>query len=271
MKKSIAAIVALGLLAATFVLPINASGTTGSGTVKYAVLVANWDDGTAAGGDYGLEGPKVDVVTVKNYLLSHGFLSSNIITLTCGKATAASISSAIQSVVAKCDADDEFVFYYSGHGSWLIESEIDLFNGEYVMESDFENAMTGMKSTNVFMCFDCCQSGGFAGFNPIGPHYVAIPMFEGLASGGWIVVSAASLVFSYDGADGGVFTNLFWRDGLANGEADYNLYAGLIGGTGEDSRVSVEEAFYYAKYALDVSNQESQPMMDDQYEGEFFI
>jgi hypothetical protein len=270
MKKSIAAIVALGLLAATFVLPINASGAVGSGTVKYAVLVANWDDGTPAGASYGLEGPKVDVVTVKNYLLSHGFLNSNIIMLTCGAATHASIESALKSVVAKCDADDEFVFYYSGHGSWLIESEIDLFNGEYFMESDFTAAMAGMKATNVFMCFDCCQSGGFADFNPVGPHVADVPLI-GLAKNNWIVVSAASLVFSYDGADGGVFTNLFWRDGLASGKANNNIYAKTNGGTGSDLRVSVEEAFYYAKYALNANNMISQPMIDDWYTGEFFI
>lgn len=255
------------------------AGAAGDGVVnKYAVIVANWNDGTPAGEDYGLVGPGIDKDTVHNYLFDHGFYSvvngnkvdDRITMLLCGGATHNTISSALKAVAQKCDADDEFVFYYSGHGDWLGKSEIVLFNNQYFTESDFNNALANLKSKKSLFVFDCCQAGGFAALNPLGTS--SMRLFGGIAKDGWVVVSASSLTFSYDSDNGGVFTNTYWRDGLANGRANNNMFARLIGGTGTDTRVSVEEAYYYSRFSsLNILNQAAGPMMDDQYEGEFFI
>ena len=99
--------------------------------------------------------------------------AGNITTILDRQATAANIWAALNAMSAASDANDQCVFFFSGHGGWSTDqAPIDESNGrdEYICETDLTNNIyddalgqwvTNLPTTNVFVVLCSCFSGGF--------------------------------------------------------------------------------------------------------------
>jgi len=133
-----------------------------------------------------------------------------------------------------------------------------------------------LKSKKVTIIVDACFCGGFAD-KSIFNIPTALLFRSGIPRSGRVVIAGASKFRKgYASTTRGPLFSLLWFEGLVSGEAD-----GYRGGVLEigrpsklklfkDGEVSVEEAFYYARYQL--KNDEAfddydsmEPQMNDRY------
>ncbi len=99
--------------------------------------------------------------------------AGNITVILDRQATAANIWAALNAMSAASDANDQCVFFFSGHGGWSIDqAPLDEPNGrdEYICETNLTNNIyddalgqwvTDLPTTNVFVVLCSCFSGGF--------------------------------------------------------------------------------------------------------------
>ncbi len=178
--------------------------------------------------------------------------------------------------------DSEVFIWMFDHGAsmFVMDSLICLWDGE-IYDYELAKMLEPLKSQKVCIIIDACQTGGFAdklifGIDDGDP--------AGVVKTGRVVMTGASEpTFGWSNAINGPAFSYLWFEGLRNGVADgYDelaLQQGMPLGT-KDNKVSVEEAFWYSRCAIKTDvvslayygyDVESQPQMNDQYDGDFFL
>ena len=156
------------------------------------------------------------------------------------QATKTAISVAISGLKAKVNSNDEVVFFFSGHGakgkandgdsrstdqSIVVWGENNQF--AYIWDGELVQWFTGFDTNRIIFVFDSCLSGGMS--------YLEAP-------GRIVNMACSSNGLSYEGVQWGgghgQFTYYFAEEGMYGGSADLRT---------KDGKVTVEEAFDFAK------------------------
>jgi hypothetical protein len=228
-----------------------ANGTLGTPCIgtKYAIVIGisdypgNGSDLTCSDDD------AEDMALALNH--TYGFTDSNIIRLVdcngteaSGKplvATRQNILSAIEAVGAKVTANDEVVFFFSGHGGngrandgddEKIDECIWSHDGSNfvpIWDGELKAAFSGYNTSRIVFIFDSCYAGGMTD----------------LAAPGRVIAMASSensLSYEWPSLNNGEFTYYMIEQGMTLGKADKYNDSSI---TGPD--VTVEEAYDYAK------------------------
>jgi len=182
--------------------------------------------------------------------------------------------------------DSEVFIWLAGHGTGNTESlagdkafersAIYLWDEQILEDKELGVILSSLTSDKVTVIVDACFSGGFAD-----RLLYDFPTFFLLRSkipknGRVVITSASKYRAAYSSTiSGPLFTNL-WFEGIKSGDAD-GFVAGFrergrqtILGLFKDGKVSVEEAFYYARYVLRTDEiledySSSEPQINDQY------
>lgn len=183
--------------------------------------------------------------------------------------------------------DSEVFIWISSHGCGDNENTLTggklfersaffLWNGEIMTDKELGDVLTYLKSRKTCIIIDACYSGGFAD-----KTILSFPEFfifrSSVSNPGRVVITGTSKFrIGYTSLEYGPLFTQLWFDGIKRGFAD-GFQPGLrdIGrptvlNLFKDGSVSVEEAFYYARYVLknteqlkDYNNME--PQISDQY------
>jgi hypothetical protein len=213
----------------------------GTGAKKYAIIVGISDyPGTLNDLQY-CDDDAEDMYAALTTL--YGYKSSNIHLLLDMGASFAAIQGAINDMKSKAKADDEVVFFFSGHGTNGVADDGDREktdeaivshdgnqSGSFVAiwDGQLKDWFSGFSTTRIIFIFDSCLAGG---------------MTDLKADGRVINMACSESGLSYeDGSwQNGQFTYYFVDQGMLAGEADtYDNIAGI-------ADVTIEEAFDYAK------------------------
>jgi hypothetical protein len=183
--------------------------------------------------------------------------------------------------------DSEVFLWFSSHGcgdndnpftggKLLERSAFFLWNEDIMTDKELGDILTTLKSNKVCVIVDACYSGGFADKTILSlPEFFAFK--SGIAKPGRVVISSASKYrVGYASIEYGPLFTQLWFNGITKGEADgfragfrdkgrptnLNMY--------RDGQVSVEEAFYYARYVLENTKElndydSMEPQINDQY------
>jgi hypothetical protein len=213
----------------------------GTGAKKYAIIVGISDyPGTLNDLQY-CDDDAEDMYAALTTL--YGYKSSNIHLLLDMGASFAAIQGATNDIKSKAKADDEVVFFFSGHGTNGVADDGDREktdeaivshdgnqSGSFVAiwDGQLKDWFSGFSTTRIIFIFDSCLAGG---------------MTDLKADGRVINMACSESGLSYeDGSwQNGQFTYYFVDQGMLAGEADtYDNIAGI-------ADVTIEEAFDYAK------------------------
>lgn len=208
--------------------------------------------------------------------------------ITYGSATKDKVTSTIEYVVEQANNfdDSEVFIWIAGHGAGDTEaltggklfkrSSIYLWDGEMIKDKELGVMLSGLLSDKVCVIVDACFSGGFAD-KTIYDFPTFFLLRSKLPRNGRVILAGTSKFRAgyASTTDGPLFSNL-WFEGIKTGEADgfkpglrdrgkpslFNLF--------KDGKVSVEEAFYYARYTLRTNDllksySDSDPQINDQY------
>ena len=168
--------------------------------------------------------------TAQDAVLAHdavrdfgGMNASNAILLTDEEATEANLRQAFQTLSARMDDDDTFVFFFSGHGNRVdirgpaetadldgMDETIELYDNP-MTDTQFDALLDSMPVERALIILDSCYSGGFA------KDVISSPGRMGLFSSEEDVVSLVASKF-----EAGGYLAHFFRAALETGEADIN-------------------------------------------------
>ncbi|KYK20191.1 hypothetical protein AYK25_01245 [Thermoplasmatales archaeon SM1-50] len=160
-------------------------------------------------------------------------------------------------------------------GKILERSEIFLWDNT-LTDKELGSLLAPLKSKKVTIIIDACYAGGFAD-RTIASLRTSLLLRSGIAGNGRIVISGTSKFRAgYASTIQGPIFSLLWFEGLSTGKADGYKPGLLDRGVlrqlkfFRDGKVSVEEAFYYARVMLrtDETLQEfrsMQPQINDGY------
>jgi hypothetical protein len=161
-------------------------------------------------------------------------------------------------------------------GGKLFQRSIIFLWNDTLTDKELGGVLNPLKSQKVAIIIDACYAGGFADRSFFNLPTVFF-LRSGLPRNGRIVISGTSKFQpGYASTTQGPLFSYLWFQGITTGQAD-GFRPGLFGlGTPshlkmfKDGTVSVEEAFYYAKYTLrtDSSLKEYRsmhPQMNDEY------
>lgn len=175
------------------------------------------------------------------------------------------ISWAVMEIRGKIESDDEFVFFFSGHGSSgevndgfpegkddgektdegiLVHDSDGEMDGDgyatldFIWDGELRSWFYGFNTERVVFIFDTCLAGGM--------NDVAYDEYDDIYNNRVIVMSSketqSSGVYSNGEFGEGVFSHYFVNEGMLQGLADgYNQISD------EDDYVAIEEAFDYTK------------------------
>lgn len=169
-------------------------------------------------------------------------------------------------------------------GGKLFSSSLIFLWDDVLSDNELGNLLQPIKSKKMCLIVDACYAGGFAE-KTVFNLPTSLLLRSGIPKPGRIVIAGASKFRQgYASTTEGPLFSLLWFEGLVSGDAD-GFRAGFFG-RGEptrlrflrDGKVSVEEAFYYARYILSTDPylkeyKHMQPQMNDQYprRGLFFL
>lgn len=238
------------------------------GGIRYAIVIgiANYP-GTANDLKY----PDEDANAMFNALTNnYGFLPENIrLLIDAGNgidetpptnATAQNIEDAILEIKGLATANDEVVFFYSGHGGTGIADDGDAEKkDESIIVHDGQKAVhfwdgqlatlfSGFKTDRIVFIFDSCVAGG---------------MID-LAGTGRVINMATeesgrfNTAYEFDSLGYGEFTYYFAVEGISKGLADTNL---------SDGKITVEEAFDYTKANIGYDH----PTISDKFDNDLLL
>jgi hypothetical protein len=208
--------------------------------------------------------------------------------ITYGGATKETVISTIDYVVEESNkfSDSEIFIWVSSHGCG--DSNRRFFGGKLLKQSAFflwdnilydkelSGLLSGLKSKKTCIVIDACYSGGFAD-----KTILNLPEFfifrSDLSKSGRVVMSSASKFrLGYASTTEGPLFSQLWFYGIISGDAD-GFRPGILK-TGrqtrlkifKDGKVSVEEAFYYARYIIRTSKNledysKMEPQINDKY------
>ncbi len=205
-----------------------------------------------------------------------------------GGATIRNVETSIEYMVEEANkfGDSEVFIWFFGHGHG---DENDLLTGGKFLESssvflwddtitddEFGDLLSGLKSQKTCVIVDACFSGGFAD-KTIYNFPTFFLLRSGIPDSGRVVMSGASKFrLGYASTTKGPLFSLLWFEGLTTGDAD-GFRPGIMDFGRptnfkffKDGKISVEEAFYYARHMLktdeefeDFKNME--PQINDRY------
>ncbi len=207
--------------------------------------------------------------------------------ITYGAATKENVVRTISSIIAEANKyeDSEVFIWVFNHGfgdynkaltggKILERSAIFLWDG-YLIDNELGRLLQPLQSGKTCIIIDACYSGGFADRTIY--NFKTIPgLRSNIPRPGRVVITSTSkfrtgiAIIQY-----GPLFSLLWFDGLVSGSAD-GFKPGILK-TGRlpflispDGDVSVEEAFYYARYMLRTDEninefRSMQPQINDQY------
>ena len=158
--------VSIALGASALTLPAHAE--------KFALLVGI--ENYSRVGASNLPGCLRDVADVQKMLTEQlGFAESNITALKDAKATQNAVLSNLESLAAKAGPSDTVVFYYSGHGTQVLDLDGDEADGKdealvttdfsprnpksWLLDDHLRHVLGKMKTKNVLVLMDSCHSG----------------------------------------------------------------------------------------------------------------
>lgn len=208
--------------------------------------------------------------------------------ITYGGATKNNVKSVLYHVIGRSNqfGDSEVFLWFYGHG-WgdlnnqvtggkILERSAIFLWDEILTDRELGDILYSLRSDKTCIIVDACFSGGFAN-----RAILDFPTFFLLNSGipgpGRVVMTGASkFTPAYASTVRGPLFTLLWFEGLVSGDAD-GFRPGLFStgqpprfGLFRDGKVSVEEAFYYARYVLRTDPQfddydHMEPQINDQY------
>lgn len=163
--------------------------------------------------------------------------------------------------------DSEVFVYISSHGCGddsnpftggkiLERSGIFLWGDEILTDKELGDLLSNLKSEKTCVLVDACYSGGFAD-KTIFDFKESFLYKSGLAKNGRVIITGASKFrVGYASTTQGPLFSLLWFEGIKSGDAD-GFRPGILNSGKpsslnlfKDEKVSVEEAFYYARYIL---------------------
>jgi len=208
--------------------------------------------------------------------------------LTYGGATKSNLQSSIHRIVNQSNSfrDSEVFIWIFNHGygnlnnsltgGKLLESSQVFLWDDLLSDKDLGELLAPLQSKKVTIIVDACYCGGFADKTILNIP-TALLFRSGIPRSGRVVIAGASKFRKgYASTTKGPLFSILWFQGITTGDAD-----GFRGGLFrfgkprklnifKDGEVSVEEAFYYARYTL--SNEKDlrdyntmQPQITDRY------
>lgn len=203
-------------------------------------------------------------------------------------ATEANVETVIRHVVEEANdyTDSEVFLWFAGHGSGdtdnpitggkiLKRSALFLWD-ELLTDRELGDMLYSLRADKTTVIVDACFSGGFAQ-RTIADFPTFFLLNSRIPGSGRVVISGASKFRSgFASTTRGPLFTLLWFEGLTSGEAD-GFRPGIrsvgkppVLGLIKNGKVSVEEAFYYARYVLrnDATFDEyesMEPQINDQY------
>lgn len=156
---------------------------------QYALIVAISDYPELPGGSMDLPACKNDAYLIKNWIKgTYGFKDKNITELYDRQATTRNITTALRSIAAKARKGDSVLFYYTGHGTQVLDlagddeedgydetlvtydSAVDLATGKqnpsnWLTDDLIRYHISRLRTNRTLVIFDSCHSGtGTRGF-----------------------------------------------------------------------------------------------------------
>ena len=205
-----------------------------------------------------------------------------------GSATKANVLASLKYLINESNTypDSEVFLWIFNHGAGNMDKPLTggkiLQNSEIFLWDDtmtdraLGDILTPLESKKVTVLVDACYAGGFAD-RTIFNLRTSLFLRSGIPRDGRVVISGTSKFRTgYASTTQGPIFSLLWFEGLSSGKAD-GFKPGLFDRgvlrnlkTFQDGKVSVEEAFYYARYQLrtDEKNQDFKPMqpqINDKY------
>jgi hypothetical protein len=205
-----------------------------------------------------------------------------------GSATKKNVLASFQYLINESNKypDSEVFLWIFNHGSGnanqtltggkiLQSSEIFLWD-DTITDKELGGILAPLESKNVAIIVDACYAGGFAD-RTIFNLRTSLLMRSGIPKNGRIVISGTSKFRSgYASTIQGPVFSLLWFEGLSTGNADGYRPGLLDRGVlrklkmFQDGKVSVEEAFYYARTMLRTDEKYKdfktmQPQINDEY------
>ena len=208
--------------------------------------------------------------------------------ITYGGATKVTVVSSLEYVVDESNKfeDSEIFVWIASHGCG--DDDKKLFGGKILERSaiflwddimtdvELGDILMSLKSDKTCVIVDACYSGGFADktiFNF--PEFFLLK--SNIPNSGRVVITGASKFrLGYASTIEGPLFSQLWFNGIESGDADgfkpsiFDMGRPTILKMFKDGKVSVEEAFYYAKYILRTNKtlkeySKMEPQINDQY------
>ncbi len=205
-----------------------------------------------------------------------------------GGATKTNMEVAIKYIIDQSNkySDSEVFIWVFGHGygdqnnslagGKIMEKSAFFLWDDTVTDSEFGGLLSGLRSKKTCVIVDACFSGGFADKTILNLPTLFLLHSKIPKSGRIVMTGASKFRVGYASTTQGPLFTLLWFDGITTGNADG--FRPGISKTGrrtrlkifKDGKVSVEEAFYYARYTLRNSKvfddyQKMEPQINDQY------
>jgi len=208
--------------------------------------------------------------------------------ITYGGATKANMLASLQYFISESNAypDSEVFIWIFNHGvgnnnktftggKILQRSEIFLWD-DTITDQELGDILKPLESKKVAIIIDACYCGGFADRTILGLR-TSLFLRSGVPNNGRVVISGTSKFrLGYASTIQGPVFSLLWFEGLSTGQAD-GYRPGLFDRgvlrkmkMFQDGKVSVEEAFYYARSMLRTDEKyqdfkSMQPQINDEY------
>lgn len=225
---------------------VSATGILGEPIIgeKYAVVIGICDyPGTA--NDICLSDG--DAQNMNDALINiYGYNPENVILLRDMNATYGNILNAVDAIRAKVTADDEVVFFFSGHGTTGVANDGDnekideglvTHNGtslQLIWDGQLRTWFSDFATDRIVFVFDICKAGGM----------------NDVAGNGRVVIMSSqekenSFVYSSGENGEGLFSRFFVNLGMLQSKADGYNELNLA-----DGNIATEESFKYSKENL---------------------
>ena len=207
--------------------------------------------------------------------------------ITYGAAIKEEVISVLELVIRESNRyDDSEVFIWifnHGYGDYskkltggkiLRSSDIFVWD-DIIIDKELGYLLSSLKSKQVCIIIDACYSSGFAD-KTIYNLPTSFLLHSGIPQPGRVIITGASKFrLGYASTTLGPLFSLLWFEGIKTGEADGFKPSFLKTGRlplfmVKDGKVSIEEAFYFARYELRVDRTLNefgtmQPQINDQY------
>lgn len=214
--------------------------------------------------------------------------------MTYGSATKVNVLISLQYLINQSNKyeDSEVFLWIFNHGAGnqkqsltggkiLQSSEIFLWD-DTMTDKELGDILAPLESKKAAILIDACYAGGFAD-RTILNFRTSLFVRSGIPHDGRIVISGTSKFRTgYASTTQGPIFSLLWFEGLSSGKAD-GFRPGLFDRgvprnlkMFQDGKVSVEEAFYYARYQLRTDEKyqdfkSMQPQINDEYPHRGFL